>query len=207
MIRSNLKLTGYHKLLLQFLILATALVIIYAVTTRDQEQVQINPQNASADSLEEIIAKSEFIEAQVEKIIDGDTINVKIGDHSNIPVRFLGVDTPECFDNSKARKDATKEKISIEKICERGRLAKSFTCSILHTGEKIKLELDKEKWDRYNRLLAYVLLADNRMLNKIILEEGFAKLMIYGRNRKYSKEFRSLEEKAKSKNKGLWGKN
>ena len=57
----------------------------------------------------------EYEECVVTKVVDGDTIYCEIG-NENIKVRLAGVDAPETRINSKAKRDARKQKILIETI-------------------------------------------------------------------------------------------
>jgi len=88
------------------------------------------------------------IQAQVVRVIDGDTIEVKIIAIANpiegltegaaYRVRYIGVDAPE--------------------YGEAGFEAATSINRLLVEGRTVYLELDQTKWDKYNRLLAYVYL-------------------------------------------------
>ena len=56
----------------------------------------------------------------------------------------------------------------MEEIIKMGRQAKEFTKRLLPKGEKVYLEFDVQKPDKYGRLLAYVWLSDGRMLNEVL---------------------------------------
>jgi len=131
--------------------------------------------------------KSELL--NVIRIVDGDTIVVKIGS-KNEKVRFIGVDTPESV-----RPDTPVEKYAAE--------AKAFTKKMLE-GKNVRLEFDVQKRDIYARLLAYVYIEDGRMLNKLLAEEGYAQVMTVPPNVKYQQDFIRLERKARESKKGLW---
>lgn len=129
-------------------------------------------------------------EAYVIKVIDGDTLKVSIGGSENERVRMLGIDTPESV-----HPDANKN-------TKNGKIASNYTKSKLE-GKTVKLEFDKEKRDKYGRLLAYVYL-DNKMFNEVLLEEGYASVLIISPNNRYEKEFRNIEKEAKAKKIGFW---
>ena len=67
----------------------------------------------------------------------------------------------------------------------------------------MSLTYDRQSHDKHGRLLAYVYLPDGRLLNRMLLEEGFAAVF-----RKFSfekkKEFLLVEEKAKKADVGMW---
>ena len=126
---------------------------------------------------------------KVIKVVDGDTLVIDM-DGKEERLRLLGVDTPESVHPDK------------DKNIEFGTLASEFTKLHLE-GKTIGIEYDKEKRDRYDRLLAYVYV-DGEMFNKTLLENGMAKVTIYQPNDKYEEEFLALEQEAKAANMGLW---
>ncbi len=67
------------------------------------------------------------------------------------------------------------------------------------------LELDVRKIDPYGRLLAYVYLPDRRMLNEVLLEEGYAQVATFPPNVKYQERFLRVQREARAQNRGLWG--
>src|SRR3954465_5035207 len=77
----------------------------------------------------------------VVRVIDGDTIVVKV-EGKDTRVRLIGVDTPET--------------VRLNKPVEYfGKEASAFTKRLLE-GERVTLEYDRQKADRYRRTLAYV---------------------------------------------------
>ena len=98
--------------------------------------------------------------AQVERVIDGDTVRVRF-EGKSYTVRLMGVDTPET-------KHLTK---TVEYF---GREASAFTKAALE-GKTVLLAKDRtgDTVDRYGRLLRYVLLhGDN--FNARLIREGYA---------------------------------
>lgn len=120
----------------------------------------------------------------VTKIIDGDTVIVKINGEEK-SVRLIGIDAPEkneCF-----------EKEATEKLKE------------LIGNKKIKLEADETQndKDKYDRLLRYIYLEDGTLINKRLIEEGMAKEYTYKIPYKFQMEFREVEKLAKEKPAGV----
>jgi micrococcal nuclease len=68
----------------------------------------------------------------------------------------------------------------------------------------VRLEFDKEKYDRYGRLLAYVYLLDGTFINKEMIEKGFAYLLPRSPNLKYEKMFLQTQRDAMSAKQGMW---
>lgn len=145
----------------------------------------------------------DLVEAQVLRVIDGDTIVVNINGTEE-KVRLIGVDTPESRLNSRAYLQEKKLGKDAEVIVELGKKAKEFSSSILQTTQKVFLEFDVQQRDKYGRLLAYVYLPDGKMLNKEIICNGYGMPLTIPPNIKYEKEFRDCFYKAREEKKGLW---
>lgn len=128
--------------------------------------------------------------ATVQRVVDGDTIIVKYLDGKTDRVRILGVNTPETH----------KPNSPVE--CY-GPEAERYTRSKL-SGKKVRLEVDLEKRDKYNRFLAYVYL-DGQRFDDELLRLGYARLMIIRPNGSHKKEMLRIELEAKSQRRGLWG--
>ncbi|ERM81507.1 hypothetical protein P872_10335 [Rhodonellum psychrophilum GCM71 = DSM 17998] len=128
---------------------------------------------------------------QVEKVVDGDTFWVinKKGEREKI--RLIGVDTPE------VRRSKNKE------IGHYGKEASDFVKNLLD-GQRVRLEYDVAKYDRYKRTLAYVYLEDGTFLNAHLVKEGYAAVMTIPPNVKHADLFVDLQRMARKKKKGLW---
>jgi len=131
--------------------------------------------------------------ATVVRVIDGDTIEVTLSNGKKEDVRFLLIDTPE-----------TKHPSQPVQLC--GPEATAFTKRLLPAGKNIVLEFDKDKRDKYNRLLAYVYV-DGKSVNEALLAEGLAKVVVYAPNDKYEDKYRGIEAEAKKAKKGIWSDN
>lgn len=127
---------------------------------------------------------------KIVRIIDGDTL-VAAKNGVEETVRLIGVDTPEIFVNGQQVNDP------------QAITALEYAKAAL-TGRYAELELDIEQRDQYGRLLAYIWL-DGIMLNKVLLENGIAKVATYPPNVKYLDEFTALENIAREKKLGIWG--
>ena len=160
------------------------------------------------------IIKKDFVKAYVVRVIDGDTIVVKIPETTfnnrktlknlKFKVRLIGIDTPESRVNRRAKLQARETGANVKKILVLGKKAKEFTKSLLPKGKTIFLEFDVEPQDRYGRLLSYVWLPDGRMVNKEIICSGYAYPLTIPPNVKYEKQFRQCFRKAVKLHKGLW---
>lgn len=133
-------------------------------------------------------------------VADGDTLKLEDGSW----VRLIGIDAPEYHESEKLFRDAKRGKKDIAKIKEMGARSMKFTRSLAE-NKKVCLEFDVEKYDHYQRLLAYVFLVeDGAFLNAKIIEAGFAKTMTIPPNVKYADLFRTLQRQAKEEKRGLW---
>lgn len=145
----------------------------------------------------------DLVEAQVVKVIDGDTISVEINGIQE-KVRLIGIDTPESRINKRAQLQEKELGKDTEDVVELGRKAKEFTQSLLKVGSKVYLEFDVQQRDKYGRLLAYVYLPDGRMVNKEIICNGYAMPLTIPPNVKHERDFKECFQKAREGKKGLW---
>jgi len=94
----------------------------------------------------------------VERVIDGDTIVVTTPEGKLEEVDLIGIDCPESQPNDKARSDAERTGQDLETINRMGQEATEFVNDLTEFCQenKVLLEFDVEKRDKYGRLLAYV---------------------------------------------------
>jgi micrococcal nuclease len=107
------------------------------------------------------LAKYHLQAFRVVRVIDGDTLDVDCPDgvSPHTRVRLWGVDTPE----------TVKPESPVEHF---GPQASDFTRAA--AGKQVTLELERRQTrDKYGRLLAYVFLEDGRMLNRLLVAEGY----------------------------------
>jgi micrococcal nuclease len=131
-------------------------------------------------------------EATLVEVIDGDTITVQIGPHTE-DVRLLGVDTPET-------KHPTRP---VECF---GPEASAFTTDLLPPGTRLLLERDTEPRDTYGRLLAYVRRADDDLfVNLELVRHGYADVLVIAPNEAYAPTLRAAVATAEEQRQGLWG--
>ena len=135
-----------------------------------------------------ISAYASKTKVKLDKCIDGDTISV-ITNKEEKKVRFLAVDAPEIDKNEPYSKEA-----------------KDFTCNMVSSAKHIYLEYDKnsDKEDKYERLLAWVW-ADDILVQKELIKEGYARLAYLYNDYKYTSELNKFESYAKNSNKNIWG--
>jgi len=129
--------------------------------------------------------------ATVIRVIDGDTIDVRIGGREE-RVRLIGIDTPESV-----RPDAPVECYGPE--------ASAFTKELLPEGTAVRLERDVVGRDDYGRLLAYVRrVADELFVNETIVRDGYARPLTIPPNDTYAPVFVAAATAAEAQGNGLW---
>lgn len=128
----------------------------------------------------------------IKKFVDGDTFWVDDGSEKGLKIRLIGVDTPETVHPRKP-------------VEYYGREASNYVKELLKS-QRVRLEFDVEKTDRYGRVLAYVYLKDDTFLNEELVKNGYAQVSTFPPNVKYSKHFLKLERHARENDLGLWKK-
>jgi len=129
---------------------------------------------------------------RVVHVVDGDTIDLDAPDRDGRPtrVRLWGVDTPETV-----KPDTPPQHFGPE--------ASEFTERVA-AGRTVRTELvSSSTRDKYERLLAYVFLPDGRMLNSLLVAEGYG----YADPRydhPLAGQFRKLQSDAQAAGRGLW---
>jgi|SRR3989344_3004949 len=108
--------------------------------------------------------------AKVQRVIDGDTIEIE----NKTSVRLLGINTPE------------KGEIYYNE-------AKRFLEDLV-LNKTIILEFSKNKYDMYDRTLAYIF-KDNENINLKIIEEGFGNFYFPSGRDKYYNQFKEAWNK------------
>lgn len=140
-------------------------------------------------------------EATVVRVVDGDTLQVKI-DGRREKVRLIGINCPESVAQEQWRNT------------EEGADAASFTKSVLSEGDVVWLQADYNDVDQYDRLLRYVWIEKpidrfdedevaTKMLNGILVSEGFAEARVYGKDDLYADILDELERQAVRADRGV----
>lgn len=132
-----------------------------------------------------------MVQARVVRVIDGDTVEADIALGSRATIRYIGIDTPEtvapgqplgCF----GREASDRNKALVE-------------------NKTVYLEKDVSETDRFGRLLRYVYLEDGKMVNELLVAEGYAQVSTFPPDVKYQDRFLAAQQQARSANRGLWG--
>ena len=128
------------------------------------------------------------LEGQVVRIVDGDTIHVRIGDRIE-KVRYIGMNTPEVHHPRKGEEPGGREATEVNRT--------------LVEGRQVRLDTDVQLRDRYGRLLAYVWVGGT-MVNAELVRLGYAQVMTVPPNVRHQALFLKLQRDARESERGLW---
>ena len=132
--------------------------------------------------------------ATVTRVVDGDTIEVRLGSggQGEEKVRLIGIDTPETNGRGGLRECFGAE-------------ATSRLQALLPAGSQVRLVRDVEARDRYGRLLAYVYRTpDGLFVNLTLAREGYATTLTYPPNVAHSQDLTAAVREARESQRGLW---
>lgn len=172
-------------------------------TRQTERHSSISPrrENGAGPGSSFSLQAGKVVAARVTKIVDGDTIYVKVGGREE-KVRLIGVNTPELANPERGQREEPY-----------GREAKAYTEKEL-SGREVYLEFDVQLKDKYGRLLAYVWLerpqkgtaeeARANLFNARLLLNGYAQVMTVPPNVKYVDLFLTWQREAQKNRRGLW---
>lgn len=125
---------------------------------------------------------------KITRVVDGDTVEINRSIDGENTVRLIGVDTPEVYGDREPY----------------GPAASSFSTRRLE-GRRVALQFDREREDRYGRLLAYVWRTPTSMFNVVLTSRGYGQVAIYQPNDRHETKLRKAQSRAKNNDRGLWG--
>ena len=122
------------------------------------------------------------------RVIDGDTAVLEGGAR----VRFLGIDAPEM------ERDGHPADFLAHQ-------SKDYVVELIQ-GKTVRLEYDRERYDRYGRLLAYLYLPDGAMVNLMVVRQGLARVYSQAPNLLHQETLNAAQQEAMAAGRGLWQK-
>lgn len=126
---------------------------------------------------------------RVVRVSDGDTVTVMAGGRAE-KVRLIGIDAPEMAQ----RPWGKKAKQHLEDI-------------IAGSSWRVSVERDVVERDKYGRLLGYIRTSEGRLINEMMVREGYAVLFTFPPNVKYVDLFTAAQREARENKLGIWGRN
>ncbi len=156
----------------------------------------ISTQAAATVGLQTAIVPQEmpstFVQAQLVKVLDGSTLQVLINGHE-AEVTLSGISTPALM----------------PQLTCYGREAADYTEKWLDlSGRRVWLEKGAIDTDSAGRLLRYVWLplsGSKRMLNELLVTDGYARAVVTQLAARYADLFLTVEHDARNEKRGLWG--
>ncbi len=126
-------------------------------------------------------------EARVIEVNDGDTVTLQLNG-GVFRTRLIGIDAPELGQEPW------------------GRIAKERLITIIkETDGKVSVETDVEKYDKYDRLLAYLWSKKKMLINESMLLDGYAVLFTIQPNTRFYGRLKKAEAGARKNAVGIWG--
>jgi endonuclease YncB( thermonuclease family) len=129
---------------------------------------------------------------RIVKVVDGDTVDVRLKAGAKKRVRLVGIDTPEVYGGVECG----------------GPQASRALHRKLPVGKRVKLVSDpsQDLKDRYGRLLRYVIRrSDAKDMNRSQVNDGWARVYVYHHN-PFNRvaSYRSAQRAAKAAPRGVW---
>lgn len=126
--------------------------------------------------------------AKITRVVDGDTVHVRLASGARRQVRLVGIDTPEVSGRECGHARAT------------GSLRR-----LAPVGSWVRLVRDGKQAnrDRYGRLLRYVV-RSGKDVNRAQVARGWAKVLVVGRGFDRVRNYRGAQSAARAHRRGVW---
>ena len=114
---------------------------------------------------------------KTKKFTDGDGLIVEdFITKKEFEIRLYGIDAPEMNYCKKVKNDEKELQMPASLLIKLGFLSFNFLKDQINLGEVCTLIQEENNLvDKYGRLLGYLILNDGRVLNEIMIKEGYAK--------------------------------
>lgn len=125
-------------------------------------------------------------QARVTQVVDGDTLVLEGG----LKVRVLGIDAPE-LEKQGQPADFLAHK------------AKAVLAEMT-LGQTVYLEYDRQRYDHYGRLLAFLFLPDRTFVNAELVRRGLARVYFHQPNNRHREVLLAAQREAIEARRGIW---
>lgn len=125
-------------------------------------------------------ARGQSTSCTIAIVVDGDTVNCRSGEK----IRLLLINAPDSG--------------------RFGFFARSALATLLPAGSTFEYEVDQTSHDARGRVLAYVFLEDERLVNEIMVRQGYAFYAASQDNQRYAERLRMAEQRAREDRIGVW---
>jgi endonuclease YncB( thermonuclease family) len=129
--------------------------------------------------------------AIVDGVVDGDTIRILVDDGVE-RVRLLNVDAPEARHPERGRECGADT-------------ATAMVEELLPPGATAWLSPGRRDRDRFGRWLRYAWTEDGRDVQAMLVEAGYARVLVVAGDDRYAADLRPLEAAARADGRGTWG--
>jgi endonuclease YncB( thermonuclease family) len=130
---------------------------------------------------------------KVTKVVDGDTVDVRLSTGGVKRIRMIGIDTPEVYGRVECGGPAASRSLK----------------RMLPVGTRVRLLSDtsQDRRDRYGRLLRYVIkISTGNDMNRQQVSRGQARVYVYHHNPFHRvAKYRASQRAARAHDRGLWG--
>lgn len=125
---------------------------------------------------------------EVSEIYDGDTVKLVDGRK----LRFIGINTPE-----RGRDGKKNDPFYLD--------AKKYLEKIIHANNnKLNIVTGRDKYDRYQRLLAHVFTLQQQSVTTLLLEKGMGFHVVVTPNTRLLSCYQAAEKSAQTLKRGIW---
>lgn len=162
--------------------------------------VSIDPEGAGQDDFE----PARTVDVTVVRVVDGDTIDVRLPDGSEDTVRLVGIDTPEVHvENEPGEYEGVPDTETGARCLRRaGQGASEYLTGRLGSNVTLAFDPRTDRRGGYDRLLAYVY-QNGSNLNHELVAAGHAR--VYETDFTFREAFEASEAKAQDGSRGIWG--
>jgi endonuclease YncB( thermonuclease family) len=130
---------------------------------------------------------------KVYRVVDGDTIEVRLANGRLKDVRLVGIDTPEVYGGVECA--GPEASASLKRLLPKG------------TRVRMLSDTSQDAKDRYGRLLRYVVkVSSGKDMNRAQIQRGWARVYVYADN-PFNRvtSYRKAQTSARDASRGLWG--
>ncbi len=139
------------------------------------------------------------------EVEDGDTLVVEVKGETR-RLQLLGIDAPENVKNPKFERDLTRTGLNPSALLGLGQASAAHLRNLLPVGTSITLEGNLNSRDKYGRTPIVARVGKGQSINAAMIGGGYAITLVrYPLENDFKQKLLTLEIKAQSAQRGLWG--
>ena len=109
----------------------------------------------------------------ITRVIDGDTLNVKMQSGNKFTMRLVGIDCFEAYKNHRTKQQAKEYNLTTKQVLNKGKESKEYLNKLKDNAETTSFIF--KGLDKYNRILG-ILYFDELNINQKLINEGYCKI-------------------------------